>query len=477
MSLCQAQWKIIAAALLAVSPDSLPALLAKARILTNRGELVVASDITVGLAGVDPTNAALWSLIGDIRTAQRGTPEAILAFDRAIDLQPNDFLSRFKRSMLLLESGDFEAARADATELLRSAPGHPGANYILGIIQFREGDYPKAIASLTVAEPAYSDLPLALLFLGSAQLMEGDLDQAATYASRFQSVAPQSIQGAKLLATVRMQQARYKEVQVLLAPVLEVSPTDIESLNLMANALLHDGKTDQGIELLFKVAQLQPDSADAQTRLGAGLLMEGKNEDASKYMESALKLDPKFQQADILLVMNHLLKLDYEAAIKSALAYRQRNPLSATAWNILGRAYQAAGRAVQATEAFTSALALDEGDPAANHNLAQMALARKDSGSARKHYEAILEHHDNYLPALLRLALLDAEDQDGPGMVKYLEQAIEAHPDAVEPKLLLGRFHISGGRPEKVAPLLSSLDPALRKSPQVLQLVRWRSYL
>ena len=138
--------------------------------MKNQGELERASDITQELIVIGPTNTVVWRLMGDIRTAQRDSAGAIKAFGRVLDLQQNDFFSRFKRSVLLLETGDSDAARADATELLTIAPSHPGANYILGIIQFREGDYHEAIASLTAAEPAYTDLPLALLFMGSAQL-------------------------------------------------------------------------------------------------------------------------------------------------------------------------------------------------------------------------------------------------------------------------------------------------------------------
>jgi len=453
------------------APESTEALLAKARILASQGDFTGADVALDALLSHDPENGGAWGLIGDIRMGQQKLDEALAAYDKAIAFQPNNYGVLFKRALLSLQSGNLEAAQIDTSELLRIAPQHPGANYIQGLIHFQAGEYGEAITALSVAEPAFKQFPLALFFLGSAQLLEGNVDQAAVQAARFQRIAPQSIRGRKLLATIYLQEGKYGDVQELLRPVLDANPEDVDALNLMANALLRDGKTDEGITLLSKVAELQPDSPVAQVRLGAGLLMGGKGDDAAQHMETALKLDPEFQQADILLVLNHLQKRDYDAAIDAAQAYRRRNLTSTTPLNLLGRVYLAAGQQDKAKESFQKALKFDVGDPAANHNLAQMAVASENLAAARQYYATILEHHEDYLPALIQLALLDAKEEDKESLIGHLEQAIKAHPAAIEPRLLLGRYYLSEGRPEKVAPLFSSLEEVQKQSPQVLQLM------
>ncbi len=453
------------------APESAEALLAKARILASQGDLAGADVALDVLLSHDPENGAAWALVGDIRMGQQKLDEALVAYDKAIAFQPNNYGTLFKRALLSLQSGNYEAAQADTTALLRIAPQHPGANYIQGLIHFQAGKYGEAITAFSVAEPAFKQFPLVLFFLGSAQLVEGNLDQAAVQAARFQIIAPQSIRGRKLLATIRLQRGKYEDVQELLRPVLDANPDDVDALNLMSNALLRDGKTHEGITLLSRVAELQPDSPVAQVRLGAGLLMGGKGDDAAQHMETALELNPEFQQADILLVMNQLQKQDYEAAIEAAQAYRRRNLTSTTPLNLLGRVYQAAGQQDKARDSFEKALKFDVGDPAANHNLAQMAVAREDLVAARQYYVTILEHHEDYLTALVQLALLDAREGNKESLVELLEQAIEAHPGAIEPRLLLGRYYLSEGRPEKVAPLFATMEEVQKQSPQVLQLM------
>ena len=453
------------------APESTEALLARARILASQGDLAGADLALEALLSHDPENGAAWGLVGDIRMSQQKLNEALAAYDKAIIFQPNNYGTLFKRALLSLQSGNYEAAQVDTAALLRIAPQHPGANYIQGLIHFQAGEYGEAITALSLAEPAFKQFPLVLFFLSSAQLMEGNLDQAAVQAARFQLIAPQSIRGRKLLATIYLQEGKYGDVQDLLGPVLDANPDDVDALNLMSNALLRDGKTDEGITLLSRVAELQPDSPVAQVRLGAGLLMGGKGDDAAQHMETALALNPEFQQADILLVMNHLQKKDYDAAIEAAEAYRRRNLTSTTPLNLLGRVYQAAGQQDKAKGSFEKALKFDAGEPAANHNLAQMAVASGNLAAARQYYATILKHHENHLPALIQLALLDAKEENGEALVGHLDQAIEAHPTAIEPRLLLGRYYLSEGRPEKVAPLFATLEEVQKQSPQALQLM------
>lgn len=451
-------------------PISTHALFAKARISYTQGDLDAADEDLKELMAVAPENADVWSLLGDVRAGQRRLEDALAAYSQAIEFQTNNYAVMFKRGLLSLRLENFESAQLDVDELLKVVPQHPGANYIQGLLHFNAARYPEAITALSVAEPVYSQFPLVLFFLGSAQLIEGKLDQAVVQAARFHNLQPQSIPGRKLLATIRLQQGKNDDVQELLATVLASNPEDIGALNLMASALLRDDKAEEGITLLTKVAELQPDSPIAQVRLGAGLLVTGKGGDAERHIEAALDLNPEFQEADILLVLNHLQNQAYEAAIAAAKAYRLRNPTSVTPLNLLGRVYQQAGQNAKAKESFEDVLKRDASDPGANHNLAQIAISEGDFKSARGYYQGILKDRQDFLLALIQLALLEARQGNGEEVVILLERARVAHPESLDPRLLLGRYYLSANRPEKVATLFSELEEGQKNSPQVLEL-------
>ena len=456
---------------LGTNPDSTEALLAKARLLASRNELEAASAALDRAIELDPGLAGAWSLRGDILVAQKDFDGALAAYDQTVNLRDNNFGDLFKRAVLNLQLGNIEASQADATAMLAKAPQHPAANYVQGVLHYQAGRYGEAITALSAAEPAFEQYPLALFFLASAQLVEGKLDQAGGLAERYHKLAPNSIQGRKLLATIRLQQGKNTDVRSLLQPVLEASPEDVGALNLMANALIREGKTNEGIELLSRVATLQPDSPVAQVRLGAGLLMGGQGDAAEQHMETALELNPEFQQADILLVLNHMQKGDFPAAIAAAQAYQRRHLTSVTPYNLLGKVYQQAGQPEEARAAFQRALTLDAADPAANHNLAEMALADNDLVAARAYYEAVLAGHEDSVASLVQLARLDAREGNEEKLVAHLEQAMTVGPAVLEPRLLLARFYLGKGQPEKVAPLFTSLEPRQQQGPDVLRLL------
>lgn len=453
------------------APNSTDIQIAKAKILGMQAKYSEAAEVLNNLLARDEKNAKVWALLGDLRMGQQLFAGAMEAFSNAIDNAPGDYGALFKRSVLALQLGQFKQSQADARVLLRQFPKHMGAHYVRGIGHFREGKFQNAIKSLSLAEPSADEFPMVLFFLASALLVEGQPELASEFAARFYAMAPGNVRGRLLYATAQLQLGNYAGVQDLLGPVLEVEPDNVGALNLMSNALLRDGKADEGLTLLSRIAVLRPDSPIAQLRLGASLFMRGQNADAAQYLEAALELDPEFQQAEILLIMNHLQKKEFEAAIEAAEAYRKRDETSTTPLTLLGRVYAAAGQTDKAKLTFEKALELNPVDPASNHQLALIAVAKGDVASARRYYETVLEQNEPPLSGFLQLAHLDAKEENKSALEEHLNAAIEAYPEAVEPRIFLGRYHLSQGRPEKVAPLFSDMEEMQKQAPRVLQLM------
>jgi len=453
------------------TPDSTEALLAKARLLATREDLDGADKVLGRLLERDPKNAEGWSLRGDILDEQQDLKGALDAYSKAVQFSKNNFLDVLKRALVSLRLGNFEAAQRDATQLLNMSRKHPGANYVQGMLHFQAGKYADAIASLSQTEPAFQQYPMSLFYLAGANLKEGNKDLAATQAEKFHSTWPNNVPGRKLLASIRLQEGNLESVKSLLQPVLAADPDDVDALNLMSNALLRSGSTEEGIALLTRVAKLRPDSAGAQIRLGAGLFIDGDDDAAVRHIESALQLDPEYQMADILLVLNYQQKGDQAAAIKAAQDYVARHGDTVTSHNLLGKIYLDAGQKEQARSAFQGSFSIDKADPAANHFLAQMALADNDLAGARAFYETALAGHPKFVPTLLNLAMLDAREGNEKAMVGHLEQARAADPAALMPRLMLARLYLATGKPEQVAPLFSDLDAKQQQSSEVLPLI------
>lgn len=461
----------IIAEALELQPNGAEVRLAEARIMGTMGDIAGAMGVVEQVLDMGLDNPPAWRLRAELLILLQQLPDALAAYDAAIELVPDSFDDRSKRALINLQLQQIDAMRGDAEWLMLEWPKDPMSNYVQGMLQFQDADYPGAITSLEQAvalEPSY---PLVPFYLSAAHTMEGHPKAALSVAMRLVDLHPDFAPGRKMLASLYLQAGDASKIQDLLRAVLDSEPDDSQALNLMANALLLEGDTDQALDVLAKRQQLNPDSAEANFRLGAGLLLAGQNEAATKQLAQTLTLDPHYQQADILLVLKLIEEQDFDAAIEAAQAFKARNPDSLAAYSLLGKAYLANEQTDEAVATFNEALSLAPGDPAANQALAQIALQAGDTEAARKRYKAILDHRTDYLPALLQLALIEAEQGNEAELVAQLKYALEAYPKALEPRLMLGRYYLWKSEPASIPPLLSAVTELQQQSPEVLHLL------
>ncbi len=444
------------------APQLAYAQMARARLLQASGEIALLRAQLDTIFAIDPAYSPALSLLGDLELQQKKLEAAEQAYTRAIDTGTSgvtQFADRLKRALVLIALQQYDAAQVDASYLLARAPKHPSSHYVQGLIHFQQKKVAEARAAFDQALPAKERYPQVLYYLAALHLLEGSREQATAYASEFYGIAPGNIAGRKLLATIRLDEKEYTEVEALIRPVLALGQNDAAAMNLLANALLRQGKTDEAIDLLSEVAELEPDSPMAQMRLGAGMLAGGE-QGGVEHIESALRLNPDNQQGEILLVLNYLRQNELDKALQAAEAYRDRQPETATPYNLLGRVHLAARRENQAREAFLKARELVPGDPFACQSLALFAMQEKQYDVAEGYYQEILEQHQDYLPALIKLAALKQLEGDEKAVIGYLERAMAANPTAYQPRLILARLYLAKGRPEKVAVVLSGVPEA-----------------
>ena len=75
------------------------------------------------------------------------------------------------------------------------------------------------------------------------------------------------------------------------------------------------------------------------------------------------------------------------------------------------------------------------------------------------------------MATLVQLAMLDAREGNETALVEHLEQAMAAGPAVLQPRVLLARFYLGKGKPERVAPLFANLDEKQQQAPDVLRVM------
>jgi cellulose synthase operon protein C len=452
-------------------PQSVDAKLARAAIFIQQDDANAALPFIDEVLAAAPDNGRAWRFKGQALLRLQKFEEARSAFDQAIEHSVAAFVfsDRAARALINMQLQDYEAARAEVTELLALSPDDPTSNYIQGLLHFQNKKYRDAITALSLAVPAAGQYPLSLFYLGASYSYEKDVELAAKFAGQFVALSPGNPVGRKLFATTLVQENKFKEAREVLRPVLDNSPNDLGALNIMANALLLDDQADQAMAVYARIGQLNPDWHIVPLRLEGQVLAEIPQDQANQPPVTAPDKDANYPQTEILLILNNLAKRDFPAAIEVAKAYQFREMEKLAPYYVLGRVYLAAGQPEEARKVFQQILKRKPGDPSANLSLAQMAMDAKDTQTARKIYKTILAQHPDDLATLMRLAAIEAGEKNAEGMVARLKRAMEAHPTALEPRLRLAGYYIANGSPERVAHLFASLDELQRQSPSVLE--------
>jgi len=466
----QAEAKINQA--LSLNPNSAPALTEKARLLTTKGELVQARDQLESLLTQDSTYAPAWGLLGEIYRRNQQPENAEIALSKAIERRLNNFSDRLKRTLVRIELKKYDEAQADIDILTRKLPQYFETHYAQGLVHFYQQRYQKAQTSFETALKGNEGYQQAQFYLGATYDLLGQQVQAEHYMSRFVAANPNNIAGRKVLAQIRLRAGNFAEVEQLLLPVIRTDEEDVASLKMLASAHMQQGRGNEGVILFSKIASLQPDSAIAHLDWASALLVNGNEDKGLEQLETALALDPDMQNSvDEVLIRHYLLRKEFDKALTVANSYQQRNPQLAEPYKLLGLIHLAQQEIQTAKADFEKARQLAPGDILANNSLASMAMQNSDYKVSRQHYEEILAHHTDNLDTLMKLSQLDEHEGREEDMINHLQQAIAAHPDAVQPRTSLARHHLAKGAPEQVTAALGDLQQSQIKNPLVLNVL------
>jgi len=123
------------------------------------------------------TTAFLWSQYGDALDAGGRTPEALEAYRKAVELDPESTLTRYGLGYLYWKLYRYDDAERELLEVLRRAPNDPRASFTLGDLYLTRGDAQRAIALLETARAAYPGEFDTRFALGRALVLTGNLER------------------------------------------------------------------------------------------------------------------------------------------------------------------------------------------------------------------------------------------------------------------------------------------------------------
>jgi type IV pilus assembly protein PilF len=167
----------------------------------------------------------------------------------------------------------------------------------------------------------------------------------------------------------------------------------------MAMNHLREGRTGIAITELENARRLDPKDPWTELALGEAFRLKARNEDAERHLKRAIDLRPDFHAARLNLAALYIQMGRYEETIELAQALLA-DPTFPVPWKALtnqGYAYYKLGKLVEARAALENAV----------------------------------QYHEGYWPALLDLAILDADQGRQLEALEHLERVLAQKPGAI----------------------------------------------
>jgi len=307
----------------------------------------------------------------------------------------NGYNTKLREARTLLDGGELDTALSELQNLIETRPERPGAYYLLGLLNYRRGNYYECLKQFEKAE-RYG-LPADSKYLrekGIALYFTGDLTEAGLNLQRSLDMQP-SVEAYRYLGLVLYESGDYSGAAETLAKALEETPRDPDLISTLARAYHMEGKTSEAAEVLMR-APLKPEDCDIVIKAANTKMLDGRYEEAVELLSAVPVDSPCGDVAGLNLGEAYIECGDYASAARVLGEYLKKRPDSYEAGFNLAAALLETGDLNKAVDILTGLYESRGSDVRVMYNL---GIAYQRLGafqqSVRLLGEAVREDPDN----------------------------------------------------------------------------------
>lgn len=404
-----------------------------------------------------------WLFKGEIELTTGDAAAALSSFEAARGLPGGEIAAHLGVMRAHLLADDLAAAQVEADALISRAAEFPPAQYLKGLISFKQGELDSAEAALRVVQQYARDHLPTLYLMGAVKAQQGQLNQAEDNLRRYLAQDESNASVRKLLASIYNEQGKGEEVIEVLSPVVAQN-SDPQMWAMLGAAQLRGGDMSAATEAFQQAVKLAPDMAPFRNQLALSLLSAGEDDQAVAQLSSAIELDGDQFQSDYILVMLKLRDGDLQgadAAVDQLIAKSGDVPIG---YNMKGAIALAMENQADAKKAFQQALAVDPSYFPAAQNLARLAEREGDLDAAKQLYTTLTQAQEGNEAAALALVDIAVREGDLADALAQLDAAVARYPQSVRARLGRLRLLLAQGdlvEAERVAQAAYELAPEM----------------
>lgn len=446
-------------------------------------------------------DTAPWKLLqGNALSGLGKINEARLAFERAIELDPdatearrglaridlargdgsaaqghvrealardgNDIQTWLLKGELELSLEDAQAAEASFTKVLEFAPGLPAGHIGLARALLAQQKTAAAGEQLRALERLNIDDPLLNYLQAVEARQNNDLKAAQDALREVLRKAPGHAPSQLLMGQIHLLRRELDQAKSMLSSYVTQVPGNAAGRKLLAAVLIELDESENVIKLLAPVEQANPDDAQLLSLLGTAYMKMNDVARGRDYLDRASKSAPDAPAIRTQLAVSHLASGDTALAASELEAVIERSPEFSRADFLLILTRLREGN-TDAALAAANRLVEKHPERAEAHNLLGAVYeSRKDAGLSRAAYEKSLELAPEGTAAALNLARLELMANNLDAAEKRFRSVLEKHPNEATALMGLAKLASDAGKPQQG---LELLEQARRENPTAVR--------
>lgn len=456
---------------LARQPDYTDALLGQARLAQVNNQPQQAEALIRRAVNSNPQSLDALLLLADLEQAKGKQKEAQSNYLKAYTLAPYSVPVNLNLASIYLHQSLPQQARKHVDALLKAAPDHPMAYYLLALLEYGKQDFAATEAALEKVRKAAPNHVPANVLSGLVAHSTGNDAAAEKQLRATLAKAPDNPYLRKLLARSLLRTHKAQQAIDLLEGKQTAVPADPQLLALLGEAYRQKQDLAKARYYFGLAAQKAPYDSRIKTSLGLTQLLSGDMSEALAQLESLTGGDGG--QGDELLATSLLAAGQYDKALQVVKRLENTQPRKALTFNLKGSILLAKGQAAEARNEFQHAVRLQPDYLPAAMNLAQLDARAGKLDQARAHLLQVIKHNPKNADAPLALAELEMSSGYPVEARRWLEKAAQAQPGSFKPTYTQARLTFGSGDFKQAIP---QLQAALKLAPEHAEAMNMLAY-
>lgn len=428
----------------ALDPRAAAPLVAEASMLMRSGDTDKAKAAAARATELAPDNLAAWYMLGTILHGAYDHAGALVAFDKALALNPKYVDARVARAAVLFGLKRENEADLELDDLKSAKAVEPRASYLRAMRAERRGDIATAKAEYIEAATLIDAIPPGVRSGSEPLLMAGALShrslgnktKAREYVETMVARNARHFGAQLLLASMMVDEKEYGRAMPLLENLQRAMPDQPQVLYLMGSIHLARKQYSQATEL-FERAAARSTATDALRELGISQLGLGQDKAGIASLEKAFEKNPKDLRAGVELAMTYARQGQNDKAVKLADAIVKSDPSNLAMLNFLGNIKGRIGDKRGARVAFEQVVAKDPNFRPGGINLSWLDIEEGRFDPARTRLQKMLTQRKDDPDVLYELGVLEARAKRPDEALKHWQRADEVQRQDPRPGLAM----------------------------------------